>query len=172
MRAVRHPHPGRGAQVPSLVLAGLGSAAALLVVPGQALFGALLGFLVLLLARYGVTLHRARGDSAGARGLLRRRRPRDRVHDHLRPPGGALRRPADAARVGPGGGARRAAARRRLGILAAATLRTTITADPSATPLALAPVAVTAAVHLLAGRRTLLSVAIGTPSYVVLVDLP
>jgi branched-subunit amino acid transport protein AzlD len=33
-------------------------------------------------------------------------------------------------------------------------------------------VAVTAAVHLLAGRRTLLSVAIGTPSYVVLVDLP
>jgi 4-azaleucine resistance transporter AzlC len=54
------------AQVPSLVLAGLSFAGALLLVPGQALFGALLGFPVLLLARYGLTLHRARRDPAGA----------------------------------------------------------------------------------------------------------
>jgi branched-subunit amino acid transport protein AzlD len=59
-----------------------------------------------------------------------------------------------------------------LGILAASTLRTTITADPSAAPVALAAVAVTAAVHLLAGRRTLLSVGLGTLTYVVLVNLP
>ena len=59
-----------------------------------------------------------------------------------------------------------------LAILVASTLRTTIAADPSTTPLALAAVAVTAAVHLLAGRRTLLSVGIGTLTYVVLVNLP
>lgn len=58
-----------------------------------------------------------------------------------------------------------------LGILAVSTLRTTLTADSgNAAPAAVA-VAVTAAAHLLGGRRTLLSVGLGTLAYVVLVNL-
>lgn len=57
-----------------------------------------------------------------------------------------------------------------LGILAVSTLRTTLTADMGhALPAALA-VAVTVGAHLLAGRRTLLSVGLGTLAYVVLVN--
>jgi branched-subunit amino acid transport protein AzlD len=58
-----------------------------------------------------------------------------------------------------------------LAILAASTLRNTITADPPAAALALTAVAVTAVVHLLGGRRTLLSVGIGTLTYILLVNI-
>lgn len=57
-----------------------------------------------------------------------------------------------------------------LAVLAASTLRTTITVDPSAAVLALTAVVVTAATHLLVGRRTLLSVGAGTVTYVLLVN--
>jgi branched-subunit amino acid transport protein AzlD len=58
-----------------------------------------------------------------------------------------------------------------LGILAVSTLRTTLTADPgNALPAAVA-VAVTVGAHLLGGRRTLLSVGLGTLAYVVLVNV-
>ncbi|KRE63878.1 branched-chain amino acid transporter AzlD [Arthrobacter sp. Soil736] len=58
-----------------------------------------------------------------------------------------------------------------LGILAVSTLRTTLTAGSgNALPAAVA-VAVTAAAHLLGGRRTLLSVGLGTLAYVVLENL-
>lgn len=51
-----------------------------------------------------------------------------------------------------------------------AVLRTTLAADSgNALPAALA-VAVTVGAHLLAGRRTLLSVGLGTLAYVVLVN--
>ncbi|MFI7481560.1 AzlD domain-containing protein [Kocuria sp. M1R5S2] len=58
-----------------------------------------------------------------------------------------------------------------LAILAGSTLRTTITADPPAAVLAVVAVAVTAAAHLLGGRRTLLSVGAGTATYVLLLNL-
>ncbi|MEU7745840.1 AzlD domain-containing protein [Nonomuraea sp. NPDC049158] len=57
-----------------------------------------------------------------------------------------------------------------LAILALTALHGTITADPHATPYALLAVAVTAGVHLASGRRTILSVGIGTAVYVVLVN--
>jgi branched-subunit amino acid transport protein AzlD len=58
-----------------------------------------------------------------------------------------------------------------LGILAASTLRSTIAADPAHTVLALVAVMTTAVTHLLFGRRTLVSVGVGTVTYVVLVHL-
>ena len=58
-----------------------------------------------------------------------------------------------------------------LGILAVSTLRTTLTADSGNALPATVAVAVTAAAHLLGGRRTLLSVGLGTLAYVVLVNL-
>ena len=58
-----------------------------------------------------------------------------------------------------------------LAILAAETLRGTIVADPSQTLSALVAVGITVAVHLLGGRRTLLSVGAGTFAYVLLVNL-
>ncbi|MFI7481559.1 AzlC family ABC transporter permease [Kocuria sp. M1R5S2] len=51
-------------QIPSLLLAALSFAVALVAAPGQVLFAALILFLVLLLARYGLTRHRARKNSA------------------------------------------------------------------------------------------------------------
>jgi branched-subunit amino acid transport protein AzlD len=57
-----------------------------------------------------------------------------------------------------------------LAILAATALRDTIVAHPHATLYALLAVAVTAGVHLAFGRRTILSVGIGTAVYVVLVN--
>lgn len=53
-----------------------------------------------------------------------------------------------------------------LAILAISTLLTSAGTDLHRLPHALAAVAVTAAVHLAAGRRTLLSVAAGTLAYV------
>ncbi|MDR6688681.1 branched-subunit amino acid transport protein AzlD [Arthrobacter sp. 1088] len=58
-----------------------------------------------------------------------------------------------------------------LGILAASTLRTTIIADPTHSLVALAAVCTTAVTHLLCGRRTLVSVGVGTCCYVLLVNL-
>lgn len=58
-----------------------------------------------------------------------------------------------------------------LAILAASTLRTSMGADGSHLVHALAAVAITAVVHLLFGRRTLLSVGAGTLSYVLSVTL-
>ncbi len=58
-----------------------------------------------------------------------------------------------------------------LGILAASTLRGTIIADPPSASLAVVAVITTAATHLLGGRRTLLSVGVGTLTYVVLVNV-
>ncbi|HEU5129081.1 MAG TPA: AzlD domain-containing protein [Glycomyces sp.] len=57
-----------------------------------------------------------------------------------------------------------------LAILAAVTLRDSMGADPGTAVVALAAVGVTAAVHLWAGRRTLLSVGAGTLVYVLLVN--
>ncbi|MEO3885467.1 AzlD domain-containing protein [Nonomuraea sp. B5E05] len=57
-----------------------------------------------------------------------------------------------------------------LAILAVTTLHGTIAAEPRATLHALLAVAVTAGVHLAFGRRTILSVGIGTTVYVVLVN--
>jgi branched-subunit amino acid transport protein AzlD len=56
-------------------------------------------------------------------------------------------------------------------ILAASTLRGTLSADPGSVLPALAAVAVTVAVHLLGRRRTLLSVGLGTAVFVLLVNL-
>ena len=57
-----------------------------------------------------------------------------------------------------------------LGILAASTLRTSVIADAgNALPAAVA-VAVTVGSHLLGGRRTLLSVGLGTLTYVALIN--
>ncbi|MFE5839618.1 AzlC family ABC transporter permease [Arthrobacter sp. NPDC056493] len=50
-------------QVPSVLLAGLSFALTTLVLPGQALFGALLLFLLLLLARYALLRRNAKKDS-------------------------------------------------------------------------------------------------------------
>lgn len=58
-----------------------------------------------------------------------------------------------------------------LAILAASTLRSTVLADPQAWWKAGVAVVVTVVVHLLGGRRTLLSVGAGTLVYVVLVNL-
>ncbi|MFI6674665.1 AzlD domain-containing protein [Kribbella sp. NPDC050470] len=57
-----------------------------------------------------------------------------------------------------------------LAVLAAAALHTTVTEAPGAMPYAILAVGVTAAAHLLFGRRTILSVGIGTTTYVVLVN--
>ncbi|MEV8313803.1 AzlD domain-containing protein [Streptomyces sp. NPDC059900] len=57
-----------------------------------------------------------------------------------------------------------------LAILAATALYGTIAEDPGTTAYALMAVAVTAGVHLACGRRTILSVGIGTALYVVLVN--
>ncbi|NUW31804.1 AzlD domain-containing protein [Nonomuraea sp. SMC257] len=58
-----------------------------------------------------------------------------------------------------------------LGILAVTSLRGAVVAEPHTTLYALLAVAVTAGVHLLSGRRTILSVGIGTTVYVLLVNL-
>ncbi|GAB2650114.1 branched-chain amino acid transporter permease [Kribbella swartbergensis] len=57
-----------------------------------------------------------------------------------------------------------------LAILAASALHSTVTEAPDATPFAFLAVAVTAAAHLASGRRTILSVGIGTATYVLLVN--
>ena len=57
-----------------------------------------------------------------------------------------------------------------LAILAATALHGTIRAEPRATLDALIAVAATAGIHLTCGRRTILSVGIGTAVYVVLVN--
>nr|WP_236666788.1 AzlD domain-containing protein [Nonomuraea sp. K271] len=57
-----------------------------------------------------------------------------------------------------------------LAILAVTALHGTITAEPRAALPALLAVAVTAGAHLAFGRRTILSVGIGTTVYVVLVN--
>jgi branched-subunit amino acid transport protein AzlD len=57
-----------------------------------------------------------------------------------------------------------------LAILAVTALHGTIAAEPHATLYALLAVAVTAGVHLAFGRRTILSVGIGTTVYVVLAN--
>ncbi|CAM04624.1 branched-subunit amino acid transport protein AzlD [Saccharopolyspora erythraea NRRL 2338] len=58
-----------------------------------------------------------------------------------------------------------------LAILACTSLHGTVTAAPGAAPYALLAVAVTIGVHLVSGRRTILSVGIGTACYVVLVNV-
>ncbi|MFF7925217.1 branched-chain amino acid transporter permease [Streptomyces mirabilis] len=57
-----------------------------------------------------------------------------------------------------------------LAILAVTALHGTITRDPHGTGYALLAVAVTIGVHLASGRRTILSVGIGTAVYVVLLN--
>ncbi|MFC4336572.1 branched-chain amino acid transporter permease [Salininema proteolyticum] len=57
-----------------------------------------------------------------------------------------------------------------LAILAASTLRGTIVDDPGHALSALLAVGVTVAVHLCCGRRTLLSVGLGTLTYIALVN--
>ncbi|MEU1299663.1 branched-chain amino acid transporter permease [Streptomyces shenzhenensis] len=57
-----------------------------------------------------------------------------------------------------------------LAILAVTALHTTVTAEPGALGYALLAVAVTIGVHLLSGRRTILSVGLGTAVYVVLLN--
>ncbi|MCD0443378.1 AzlD domain-containing protein [Glycomyces sp. A-F 0318] len=58
-----------------------------------------------------------------------------------------------------------------LAILAAETLRGSLVGDPGGAVSALVAVGVTVAVHLLGGRRTLLSVGAGTFTYVLLVNV-
>ena len=55
-------------------------------------------------------------------------------------------------------------------VLAVTALRGTITADPRATLDALLAVAATVGIHLTGGRRTILSVGVGTAVYVILVN--
>ncbi|GAA5065224.1 branched-subunit amino acid transport protein AzlD [Thermocatellispora tengchongensis] len=57
-----------------------------------------------------------------------------------------------------------------LAILAVTALHGTIAADPRVTLYALLAVALTAGVHVASGRRTILSVGVGTAVYVVLVN--
>lgn len=57
-----------------------------------------------------------------------------------------------------------------LAILAVTALRGTVATEPSATVPALLAVAVTVGIHLACGRRTILSVGVGTALYVVLVN--
>lgn len=59
-----------------------------------------------------------------------------------------------------------------LAILAAATFRSTIAEHIEYVVPGLIAAAVTIAAHLLGGRRTLLSVGLGTVTFVVLVNLP
>lgn len=59
-----------------------------------------------------------------------------------------------------------------LGILAAATFRSTIAESAEYVVPAAIAAAVTVAVHVLFGRHTLLSVGLGTATFVVLVNLP
>jgi branched-subunit amino acid transport protein AzlD len=59
-----------------------------------------------------------------------------------------------------------------LGILAVSSFRGSVIALPGTTLYALLALAVTIAVHLLFGRRTLLSVTLGTAAYVCLVNIP
>jgi branched chain amino acid efflux pump len=54
--------------------------------------------------------------------------------------------------------------------LAVITLHGTVSADPRATLVALSAVAATVGVHLCCGRRTILSVGVGTAVYVILVN--
>ncbi|MEU6576792.1 AzlD domain-containing protein [Streptomyces sp. NPDC046805] len=58
-----------------------------------------------------------------------------------------------------------------LAILAVTALHGTITADPPALGYALLAVAVTIGVHLALGRRTILSVGLGTAVYVILLNV-
>ena len=58
-----------------------------------------------------------------------------------------------------------------LAILAVSTLRTSIDADPGRIVPAIVATAVTVAAHLLGGRRTLLSVGLGTLTFVAMVNL-
>lgn len=58
-----------------------------------------------------------------------------------------------------------------LAILTVSTLRTSIGADPGRIVPALVATVVTIAAHLLGGRRTLLSVGLGTFTFVVMVNL-
>jgi branched-subunit amino acid transport protein AzlD len=58
-----------------------------------------------------------------------------------------------------------------LGILAVTAFRGSVVALPATTLYALFALAVTIAVHLLCGRRTLLSVTLGTVAFVLLVNL-
>lgn len=58
-----------------------------------------------------------------------------------------------------------------LGILAAATLRSSVGGDSARVLPAAIAVAVTVLAHLLGGRRTLLSVGLGTVTYIVLVNV-
>lgn len=58
-----------------------------------------------------------------------------------------------------------------LAILTVSTLRTSLEAGPDRLVPAAIATAVTAAVHLLGGRRTVLSVGLGTATFVVLVNL-
>lgn len=58
-----------------------------------------------------------------------------------------------------------------LAILAVSTLRTSIDAVPGRIVPAIVASAVTAVAHLLGGRRTLLSVGLGTATFVLLVNL-
>ncbi|MFI0816271.1 AzlD domain-containing protein [Streptomyces sp. NPDC021098] len=57
-----------------------------------------------------------------------------------------------------------------LAILAVTALHGSVAEEPRMTPYALLAVAVTAGVHLAFGRRTILSVGIGTAVYVALVN--
>ncbi|MFG3438848.1 branched-chain amino acid transporter permease [Nonomuraea sp. NPDC047897] len=57
-----------------------------------------------------------------------------------------------------------------LAILAVTALHGAVAAEPHTAPYALLAVAVTAGVHLACGRRSILSVGIGTAVYVVLVN--
>jgi branched-subunit amino acid transport protein AzlD len=57
-----------------------------------------------------------------------------------------------------------------LAILAVTALRGTIAAEPQAAMHALLAAVVTVVVHLVCGRRTILSVGVGTAVYVVLVN--
>ncbi|RNF77875.1 branched-chain amino acid transporter permease [Streptomyces botrytidirepellens] len=57
-----------------------------------------------------------------------------------------------------------------LAILAVTALHGSVAAEPRATPYALLAVAATVGVHLACGRRTILSVGIGTAVYVALVN--
>src|SRR5699024_3917473 len=85
--------------VPSLVLAGLSFGLALVLVPDSALFAGMLGFVALLVIR---CLLGRRRESAHACDRVPHRRHRDRLRDHLRAAGPALRDPAAAAGLPPG----------------------------------------------------------------------
>src|SRR5699024_3573679 len=85
--------------VPSLVLAGLSFGLALVLVPESALFAGMLGSVALLVIRY---LLGPRSERARACDRIPPGRHRDRLRDHLRAAGPALRDPAAAAGLPPG----------------------------------------------------------------------